>query len=101
MLCREPCASSAGLKDMNWELKEWLPLIDDRAFLPWLVAVPPADAAVRPVSATQINKLEELWKQNNSATLEDLSKVRRCRYCLLLLLSVGVDVVFICACVYC
>jgi regulator of nonsense transcripts 1 len=39
LLCREPCLSVNGLKDMNWDLSQWLPLIDDRCFLQWLVKV--------------------------------------------------------------
>jgi len=41
LLCRDPCANAAVLKDMNWDLSQWLPLIDDRCFLPWLVKVAP------------------------------------------------------------
>lgn len=26
-----------ALKDMDWDLSQWMPLIEDRAFLPWLV----------------------------------------------------------------
>ncbi len=39
LLCREPCLSVNALKDMNWDLSQWLPLIDDRCFLQWLVKV--------------------------------------------------------------
>lgn len=39
LLCREPCLSVNALKDMNWDLSQWCPLIDDRCFLPWLVKV--------------------------------------------------------------
>lgn len=39
LLCREPCLNSHGLKEMNWDLNTWQPLIDDRCFLPWLVKV--------------------------------------------------------------
>ena len=39
LLCREPCLSANGLKDMNWDLGQWQPLIDDRCFLSWLVKV--------------------------------------------------------------
>lgn len=28
------------LQDMGWDLSEWLPLVQDRRFLPWLVKVP-------------------------------------------------------------
>eukprot|EP00850_Spirogloea_muscicola_P006406 SM000030S11415 [mRNA] locus=s30:550389:559550:- [translate_table: standard] len=76
LLCREPCLSANGLKDMNWDLSLWQPLIDDRCFLPWLVKVPTEQEQLRArqVSAAQINKLEELWKSAPEATLEDLEK---------------------------
>ena len=74
LLCREPCANASGLKDINWDKDQWLPLIDDRAFLPWLVAVPSSHDAPRNVTAAQINKLEELWKANPTAALDDLEK---------------------------
>jgi len=76
LLCREPCANASGLKDMNWDLTQWLPLIEDRCFLPWLVKVPAEKEQLRArqITAQQINKLEELWKTNPDATLEDLEK---------------------------
>jgi hypothetical protein len=30
LLCRDPCASGGGLKDMNWDLSQWHPLIGVR-----------------------------------------------------------------------
>ena len=39
LLCREPCLSMGALKDMDWDLAQWMPLIEDRAFLAWLVKV--------------------------------------------------------------
>lgn len=76
LLCREPCLSVNGLKDMNWDLSQWQPLIDDRCFLPWLVKVPSEQEQLRArqISAQQINKVEELWKSNPEASLEDLEK---------------------------
>ncbi|XP_059643144.1 regulator of nonsense transcripts 1 homolog [Cornus florida] len=76
LLCREPCLSVNALKDMNWDLSQWCPLIDDRCFLPWLVKVPSEQEQLRArqISAQQINKVEELWKTNPDATLEDLEK---------------------------
>ena len=55
---------------------QWQPLIQDRQFLPWLVKVPSEQEQLRArqISAQQINKLEELWKDNPEATLEDLEK---------------------------
>lgn len=101
LLCREPCLSVNALKDMNWDLSQWCPLIDDRCFLQWLVKVgisfmfcksallanEPANIVhllqvpseqeqlrARQISAQQINKVEELWKTNPDASLEDLEK---------------------------
>jgi hypothetical protein len=39
LLCREPCLSVNSLKDMNWDLAQWEPLVSDRCFLQWLVKV--------------------------------------------------------------
>ena len=76
LLCRDPCASSKELKDMDWDLKQWMPLIKDRSFLPWLVKIPTELEAMhsRKITAQQINKLEEHWKDVPDAVLEDLEK---------------------------
>ncbi|CEM31644.1 unnamed protein product [Vitrella brassicaformis CCMP3155] len=78
LLCREPCLSNNALKDQggNWDTSQWQPLIEDKAFLPWLVKVPEEKETrrCRPVSAEQINRIEELWKTNPNAKLEDLDK---------------------------
>lgn len=65
-----------ALKDMNWDLNQWLPLIEDRSFLPWLVKSPAESEMMRarPMAAQTINKLEELWKTKPDAVLEDLEK---------------------------
>ena len=63
VLCRQPCAAQNSLKDMNWDQEAWKPLISDRQLVSWLVKVP-GDAEqlrARQVTATQINKLEDLW----------------------------------------
>lgn len=76
LLCREPCLHAKGLEDMNWDLDAWQPLIVDGQFLPWLVRVPTEKemARSRQISIAEANKLEELWKTNPAATLEDISK---------------------------
>ncbi|XP_056131748.1 putative regulator of nonsense transcripts 1 isoform X3 [Lampris incognitus] len=73
---RQPCASQSSLKDINWDSSQWQPLIQDRCFLSWLVKIPSEQEQLRArqITAQQINKLEELWKDNPSATLEDLEK---------------------------
>jgi len=76
LLCRVCVETVGALKEMGWDLTEWLPLIQDRRLLPWLVKVPTEQQQLRArqVTAAQINKLEELWKEEPDATLEDLEK---------------------------
>lgn len=61
---------------MNWEQEQWKPLISDRCFLSWLVKVPSEQEQLRArqISAQQINRLEELWKENVDATFQDLER---------------------------
>jgi regulator of nonsense transcripts 1 len=75
LLCRQPCAAG-GQKDMVWDTSSWSPLIEDRQFLSWLVKVPTEAevARARQITWAQINKLEELWKDDAAATLDDLEK---------------------------
>ena len=61
---------------MNWDTSRWQPLIEDRSFLPWLVTAP-TDAEqlrARHLSPQMIARLEEMWKENSSATIQDLEK---------------------------
>lgn len=77
LLCRQPCAAQSSLKDMNWDPDQWKPLISERMFLSWLVKVPSDEEQLRArqITAQQINKLEELWKEGSSeATFLDLEK---------------------------
>lgn len=75
-LCKTVCHYHAILQDMNWEQEQWKPLISDRCFLTWLVKIPSEQEQLRArqISAQQINKLEELWKENVDATFQDLEK---------------------------
>ena len=58
----------------KWDASEWAPIIHDRAFLSWIVKVPSEEeqSRARQISAQQMNKLEELWKDNPDATVDDL-----------------------------
>jgi len=76
LLCRQPCAANSSNKDMSWDISRWQPLIEDRAFLSWLVAQP-SDAEqlrARHLTPPQIAKLEEMWKDDANATVADLEK---------------------------
>jgi regulator of nonsense transcripts 1 len=61
---------------MGWDLTQWQPLIEDKAFLSWLVKVPSEKEQLRTrqITTAQINKLEDLWRENPTATLMDLEK---------------------------
>ncbi|KAA3678342.1 regulator of nonsense transcripts 1 [Paragonimus westermani] len=74
LLCRNVCANMN--KDMYWDPAQWQPIIQGRQFLSWLVKVPSeeAQAKARQLSAQQINLLEERWKENPEAAVEDLEK---------------------------
>lgn len=48
LLCREPCLNVSSVKDMNWDVDQWLPLINDRSFLSWLVQVPSEQVRICP-----------------------------------------------------
>ncbi|KKZ65358.1 regulator-nonsense transcripts 1 [[Emmonsia] crescens] len=76
LLCRQPCAAMPSSKDMNWDTSRWQPLIEDRSFLPWLVSSPSDQEQLRArhLSPQMIAKLEEMWKDNAAATVEDLEK---------------------------
>ncbi|XP_028967713.1 regulator of nonsense transcripts 1 [Galendromus occidentalis] len=76
LLCRHPCGTQGTLKDMNWDPEQWKPLIHDRSFLTWLVKAPSDDEQrrARQITAQQMGKLEELWKENVDATFQDLER---------------------------
>ena len=40
LLCRDHKAHDPGLQELDLDLTSWQPLIEDRAFVPWLVTVP-------------------------------------------------------------
>lgn len=82
LLCRYPCASQSGKvkilpnEEVNWDPTQWEPLIQGRQLLSWLVKVPSAEeqAKARQISAEQINRLEELWRENPNAAIVDVDR---------------------------
>jgi regulator of nonsense transcripts 1 len=76
LLCRQPCAATPSSKDMQWDTSKWQPLIEDRSLLSWLVPPPSEQEQLRArhLSPQTIVKLEELWKEDANATLQDLEK---------------------------
>jgi regulator of nonsense transcripts 1 len=76
LLCRVCVETVPALKDMDWELAQWHPLIQDRKFLPWLVKLPSDKLLLRAreLSQAQMTKLEELWKAEPEAKFADLDR---------------------------
>jgi regulator of nonsense transcripts 1 len=70
---RQPCAALTSAKDINWDTSQWSAIIHDRQFLSWLVKVPTEaeQLRARQISMVQMAKLEELWRDNPNANLED------------------------------
>ena len=83
LLCREPCLSSSSLgllKDNpNWDLSLWQPLVEERALVPWLVKAPDLDEEdhYAPLSNAQISKLEDMWRTNPNATIDEMPSTER------------------------
>ena len=75
LLCRE-CLGLGALKDSGWDLDQWMPLIEDGAFVSWLVNEPSEEEQLRArqVTTGQIARMEELWKAEPDATFEDLER---------------------------
>mmetsp|Transcript_16721 Transcript_16721/g.38610 ORF Transcript_16721/g.38610 Transcript_16721/m.38610 type:complete len:1046 (+) Transcript_16721:174-3311(+) len=76
LLCRVCVETVPALKDMDWELSQWHPLIQDRKFLPWLIKEPSDKLLLRSrdISQSQMTKLEELWKNEPEANFADLDR---------------------------
>ena len=71
--CSQPCAALTNSRDINWDTSQWSAIIDDRQFLSWLVKIPSETEQLRAkqMSMAQISKLEDLWRENPQAKLED------------------------------
>jgi len=75
LLCRN-CLNLGALKDLNWDLDQWEPVIQNRAFVPWLLKAPEESDVkrARRLNTEQMAKLEELWKENPAADVHDLRR---------------------------
>ncbi|KAG9394994.1 UPF1 [Carpediemonas membranifera] len=74
LLCREPCLSKCTHKNVDWDVSKWEPLIQDRQLVDWLVKPPTTEMQIRCRAVTQssIIRLEELWRTNPAAHVEEL-----------------------------
>jgi regulator of nonsense transcripts 1 len=77
LLCRQPCAALTSSKDIVWDTSQWSAIIDDRSFLSWLVKEPSEaeQRRARQVTYPQIARLEEMWRDDPNARLEDADRL--------------------------
>lgn len=78
LLCRDHPANAPGIKELNLDMSQWQPLIEDRCFLSWLVKIPSEQEVLRArhIKSQDIVALEELWKTNPDATVDDIGKIK-------------------------
>ncbi|OQV22081.1 Regulator of nonsense transcripts 1 [Hypsibius exemplaris] len=78
LLCRSPCANASNLKDSSWgDANQWKAVIENRQFAKWMLRQPTEQEMIRQrqITSSQLLKLEDLWKTNPAATVEDLDQV--------------------------
>lgn len=76
LLSRDIPASHATIKGLNLDMSQWEPLIQDRAFVDWLVTHPEGRdlRGSKKLRIEEAKRLEDMWKQgNNDARLDDLA----------------------------
>ena len=76
LLSRDIPASHATIKGLNLDMSQWEPLIQDRAFVDWLVTHPEGRElrGSKKLRIEEAKRLEDMWKQGkNDATLDDLA----------------------------
>lgn len=73
LLCRMPCAQS---RSPDWDTEQWLPLIDERQFLQWVVAEPSEEACLgaKLLTARQMAKLEDEWRAKKQSVGRGLTQ---------------------------
>jgi regulator of nonsense transcripts 1 len=78
LLCRDHPANAPGIKELNLDMSQWQPLIEDRCFLSWLVKIPGEQEVLRArhIKSQDIVALEELWKTDPAATVDDIGKIK-------------------------
>ena len=73
LLCRN-CMDARALSRKEWNLDGWKALIVEKGFLPWLLVEPTLkeQSRGRRVSVDKIRRLEDMWRTEPEATMEDL-----------------------------
>lgn len=74
LLARDTPVNHPTIKDLNLDLTQWQPIVEERALVSWLVKIPGErdTARARPITLQQAVALEEAWKVRPGATLDDM-----------------------------
>lgn len=78
LLCREPCLNQGAMKGSEWDVSQWSPLIHDKVFVEFLVDEPTEKQQLRArqVDLNMITKIEDIWRENPDATIDDIDKIK-------------------------
>ncbi|GLC57612.1 ATP-dependent helicase NAM7 [Pleodorina starrii] len=76
LLARDTPPNHPTIRDLNLDLSQWQPIVEDRGLVPWLVKQPGEQELLRTrhLTLAQVNKLEELWKTKPGAGVDDLDE---------------------------
>lgn len=73
LICRDSCLDKSRLRELSWDADTWKSIVKDKHIVSFLLDNQPADErSVIHVSDDDIRSLENLWRTNPDATLEDL-----------------------------
>ncbi|GIL94261.1 hypothetical protein Vretimale_509 [Volvox reticuliferus] len=76
LLARDIPPNHPTIRDLNLDMSQWQPIVEDRGLVPWLVKQPGEQEILRArhLTLAQVNKLEELWKTRPNAGVDDLDE---------------------------
>lgn len=73
LLCRN-CLRHPNTKNLGWDVNAWAAIIQDKSILEWILSRPNASTFRNP-DPSQLMKLEEQWKTDPKATLDQISEI--------------------------
>lgn len=64
-LCRERCLSRSSLNKQEWDLESWMPIIEEKRLITFIVGVPSEseDIHAKKITISQISNIEEAFKK--------------------------------------
>ena len=72
IICRDQCLDKPRLKEIGWDADTWSHIVKDKHIASFLLDDTPNDRNALSVSRDDIRALENAWKKNPDATLDDV-----------------------------